>query len=182
MKETFLNLINYLKNPVLEKDSNTTLKYRFKIFFHLLIISIITGIIIAPFFAILEELQLVNMENHKIEAMFKDMGVLQIIALAAILVPIIEEAIFRAPITAFKKPLYFKVAFYSFALLFGFVHISNFDITTNVLLLSPLLVLPQILLGGYLGYIRVRFGIQWSMLLHGTYNCILILLSMLVES
>ena len=30
MKETFQNLIAYLKNPVLEKDSNESLNYRFK--------------------------------------------------------------------------------------------------------------------------------------------------------
>ena len=121
------------------------------------------------------------MENHKVDKMFKDMGILQMILLGAILVPVIEEVIFRGPITLFKNPKYFKFAFYFFALLFGFVHISNFEITTNVLLLSPVLVLPQILLGGYFGYIRVRFGIQWSMLLHGTYNCFFLLISFIIK-
>ena len=50
MKETFLNLINFLKNPISEEDSNKDLNYRFKIFFHILIISIVTGIIITPNF------------------------------------------------------------------------------------------------------------------------------------
>ena len=67
-------------------------------------------------------------------------------------------------------------------LLFGFVHITNFDFTTSVLLLSPILVLPQLLVGGYFGYIRVRFGLQWSILLHGSYNCFFILLSFIPES
>ena len=182
MKETFQNLIAYLKNPVLEKDTNTNLSYRFNIFLQILVISLLTGIVISPIFALFEALQWVNMDNHKVAAQFENMGILQIILLGAIVVPIIEEAIFRGSITAFKKPKSFKIAFYAFALLFGFIHISNFEITTNVLLLAPILVLPQILLGGYFGYIRVRFGIQWSMLLHGCYNGTLILLSFLFES
>ena len=181
MKETFRNLIAYLKNPVLEKDTNTNLNYRFTLFFKILIISLLTGIAISPIFALIEEMGWVNMENHKVEAMFENMGILQIFLLGAVLVPVIEEVLFRAPITAFKKGKSFKISFYVFALLFGFVHITNFDLTMNVILLSPLLVLPQILLGGYFGYIRVRFGLQWSMLLHGCYNGTLILLSFIFK-
>ncbi len=181
MKETFFNLVIYLKNPILEKDSNTDLKYRFKIFFHILIISVATGLIISPIFALIHELQWVNMENHQVEEMFKGMGIFQMILLGAIIVPIIEELIFRGPITSFKKPNSFKFGFYFFALVFGFIHISNFEMTKNVLILSPILVLPQLLLGGYFGYIRVRFGLQWSMLMHGTYNGLFILLGTLSE-
>ena len=181
MKETFLNLVDYLKNPILEKDTNTNLKYRFQIFFKILVISILTGFIITPIFALIQELDLVNMENHKLEEAFKDMGIPLMILIGAIIVPIIEEAIFRGPITLFSKPKSFKIAFYIFALIFGFVHLSNFELTTNVLLLSPILVLPQIILGGYLGYIRVRFGLQWSMLLHGTYNLFFLLISTIPE-
>ena len=169
MKETFLNLINYLKNPILEKDNNKDLKYRFKIFFHILIISILTGIIITPIFALFEE-------------MFAGMSKLLIILTGAIIVPAIEEVIFRGPITSFKSPKSFKIGFYVLTLLFGFVHISNFDFTTSVLLLSPILVLPQLLVGGYFGYIRVRFGLQWSMLLHGSYNCFFLLIAFIPES
>jgi membrane protease YdiL (CAAX protease family) len=181
MKETFQNLVTYLKNPVLEKDTNTDLKYRFQIFFKILVISILTGFIITPIFALIQELQLVNMENHKLEEAFKDMGIPLMILIGAIIVPIMEEALFRGPITLFTKPKSFKIVFYFFALIFGFVHISNFELTTNVLLLSPILVLPQIILGGYLGYIRVRFGLQWSMLLHGTYNLFFLLISTIPE-
>jgi membrane protease YdiL (CAAX protease family) len=177
MKETFQNLIAYLKNPILEKDSNESLNYRFKIFFYLLIISVITSVIVAPLFFVIEELNLVKMDTHKFEEMFKGMGILKILLIAAIITPIIEELIFRAPITAFKKPKSFKQSFYTFSITFGIIHIFNFEITTNVLLLTPLLILPQLLVGTYFGYIRVRFGILWSMLLHGCYNGILITMS-----
>ena len=177
MKETFQNLIAYLKNPVLEKDSNESLNDKFKIFFHLLIISLITSVIVTPFYFVIEELNLVKMDTHKVEEMFKGMGILEILLITAIITPIIEELIFRAPMTLFKKPKSFKYAFYVSFSLFGFIHIFNFELTTNVLLLTPLLVLPQLLVGSYFGYIRVRFGLLWSMLLHGCYNGILITMS-----
>ena len=55
MKETFQNLIAYLKNPVLEKDSNESLNYRFKIFFHLLLVSLLSSLIVTPLFFFIEE-------------------------------------------------------------------------------------------------------------------------------
>lgn len=181
MKETFENLIGYLKNPVLQKDDNTSLTYRVKIFFQLLLICILTGIAISPIYALFDTLEWIHMEDHKAEILFKDMTSIQVFLLGALLVPIIEETMFRAPITAFKKTRSFRIAFYAFALLFGFIHITNFELTTNVLLLAPLLVLPQILVGAYFGYIRVRFGLLWSMLLHGSYNAVFILLSFIPE-
>ncbi|WP_298764680.1 CPBP family intramembrane glutamic endopeptidase [uncultured Polaribacter sp.] len=179
MKETFKNLVNYLKNPVLEEDSNTDINYRLKIFGHLLIICLVTGLAISPLFSLLEYLNFIDMSTHKVEEMFANMSKTQVLLLGAVLTPLIEEAIFRAPLTLFKNKRNFKSAFYIFAILFGFVHIFNFEITTNVIILSPLLVLPQILLGGYLGYIRIRFGLIWAIALHGAYNGILILMSFL---
>lgn len=176
MKETFLNLIDYIKNPVLEKDLNTDTKYRFKIFLHLLVISIATGLVISPIFVILDEIGFVNMDNHKIDEMFKNLSLFQILLTGGIIAPVIEELIFRAPITSFKKPASFKIGFYVFAVLFGLVHLTNFDITPNVLIAAPLLVLPQIILGAYFGFIRVKFGLIWSMLLHGCYNSILMII------
>ncbi|QTD38488.1 CPBP family intramembrane metalloprotease [Polaribacter batillariae] len=179
MKETFLNLIAYFKNPILKQDSNTNLNYRFKLFFKLLLICVLTGIIITPIFALLEVLDWINMDAHEVEKMFKGMAKWKVLLLGAVVVPVLEELLFRAPITAFNKPKSFRFAFYFFALLFGFVHITNFKMTTNVLLLAPILVLPQILIGFYLGYIRVRLGLQWSMLLHGCYNGFFLAISFL---
>lgn len=181
MKDTFKNLIQYLKNPVLEKDPYLSLTYRFEVFFKILIISLLTGIIIAPIYSFLEYYQIIDMQSHKVEALFKDMSKLQILLIGAIAVPIIEELIFRAPIKSFSNPKSFKIGFYVFALLFGFMHITNFEINTTIILLSPVLVLPQILLGGYFGYIRVRLGLQWSMLLHSMYNGILFSIGFLIE-
>lgn len=177
MKQTFQELISYLKNPVLESDGNTDFRYRFTKFVHLLLICLATGILIMPLFSLIQELGWIDMENHAMEDMMKNYSNFLLFFLVVIVAPFFEEIIFRAPLTLFKSKSTFKIAFYTFALVFGLVHISNFGMTTNVLLLTPILVLPQLLLGGYLGFIRVRFGLHWSMALHACYNGILMLLS-----
>lgn len=175
MKETFTEIITYLKNPVLEKDSNQETSYRLRKFLNILIISIITGVILSPLFILIEKSGLVNLNDHAMEEMMRSMSKTVIFLFTVIAAPLIEELIFRAPITLFQNKNSFKIAFYTFALIFGLVHITNFNMTTNVLLLAPILVLPQIILGGYLGFIRVRFGLGWSILLHAAYNAFFIL-------
>ena len=174
MRQTFYELINYIKKPVLVEDLNKTKTYRFKKLFHLVLISLLTALASLVLIGLVDKLGLVNLaEDHKTEELLKSFSKIGIFFLIVILAPLLEEVIFRAPLTAFKKGLQFRIAFYAIAIIFGFIHITNYQISTNVLLLSPILVLPQILLGFYLGFIRVRFGLVWSIALHGIYNGIL---------
>ena len=177
MKETLNELVAYLKNPVLEKDQNQDNSYRLKKFLHLLVISILTAFIITPLFALIEHFGYVDMNTHAMEELIKSMSKLKLFLFVVVAAPLLEELFFRAPITLFHRKKYFKLIFYAFAFIFGFIHLSNFEITTNVLILAPILVAPQIILGGYLGFIRVRFGLIWSILLHASYNAFFILMS-----
>jgi membrane protease YdiL (CAAX protease family) len=177
MKKTFLELITYLKNPVLEKDSNTDFKYRIKKFCLILIICLLTVIAISPIFSIIEASNLINIEEHAMKDLMKRFSKPILFFLSVVFAPLLEELIFRAPLTLFKKKKSFKVAFYTFAIIFGLIHISNFKITENVLILAPLLLAPQIILGSFFGFIRVRFGLIWSIALHASYNGILLLLT-----
>lgn len=115
------------------------------------------------------------------EELMKNMSKLNVFLIVVIAAPLSEELLFRAPIAFFHHKKYFKLIFYTFAIAFGLVHLSNFEITTNVLLLAPILVAPQIILGGYLGFIRVRFGLIWSILLHASYNAFFVLISFAVD-
>jgi membrane protease YdiL (CAAX protease family) len=170
MLETFKILIDYLKNPKLEKDTNKSLRYRFLILYRLFIFCLFTGILLSFLFGFLEQLGLLDMNSHKLESAFKKLGSYKIILLGTIVAPVIEELIFRAPLVLFTSKKSFKI-------IFGFVHLSNYEITPKILLISPILVLPQIILGAYLGFIRIRFGLQWSILLHACYNGFLMLIS-----
>ena len=159
-------LIAFLKKPTLKKDENINFKYRLKSFIYLLIISLLTSICLSPIFAIIQETGLVNMDEHAMDEMMKKVSKPMLFFLVVIAAPFIEEFIFRGPITLFKNSKKFTIVFYSFAILFGFIHITNFTITKNVLLLAPFLVILQIFLGAYFGFIRIRFGLFWSIALH----------------
>jgi len=70
----------------------------------------------------------------------------------------------------------FKYFYYASSLAFGLLHIFNF--TGNVyLLLSFSLILtgPQIFLGFILGYIRINYGLRYSILFHIIVNTSLLL-------
>ena len=145
MKETINELITYIKNPVLEKDKNTNFVYRLKKLFSIFAISLLTSFFFTILISILEESGLFNSENHSVTDVFNKYGPVSFFIFAVIAAPLIEESIFRAPLTLFKKKQTFKIAFYVFALAFGFLHITNYEISTNVLIFSPILLLHKFL-------------------------------------
>jgi len=76
----------------------------------------------------------------------------------------------RGPMAWFERlfPGFFWLATLSFAL----VHLANFDARDDwgsQAILLPL-VLPQFILGGLLGYVRVRIGLLAAILLHAAHN------------
>jgi len=182
MIHTFLEVLHFIKNPIYQKDGNTNLKYRLLKFVHLLGISLFTSILILiPISFILKLSGLENIE-HDMDKLFQDKSIAYILLMVAVIAPIFEELIFRAPLALFKNKTYFKYAFWGSAITFGLIHIMNYEINTTVLLLAPLLIAPQTILGGYFGFIRIKFGLRWSMLLHACYNLILTVPALLFES
>ena len=174
-------LIQYLINPILLKDENKSYLYRFKILIYLLLISFIFSFFISTITRILTLIGVLHDVSHITDSLFDDSNGFKILFFAAILAPFIEESIFRGPLIYFKQPKAFKTAFYVIGIIFAYVHIFNFEITTNVLLFSPLLVAPQFFIGLIFGFIRIRFGLIWSILLHSIYNGILVSLFLLAS-
>ena len=184
MIKTIEALIKFIPNPVLEKDSNVSFTYRSKVLLSLIIISFISTFCITIFISFIEIAGLVETGRHSIEEIFKDKNSsnLKIFLIAVIGAPLIEELIFRAPLTLFKNPKYFKYAFYGFTLVFGYLHIFNYqDFNTSILIFSPILIAPQLVVGLYLGFIRIKFGLLWSIALHAMYNGVLMSLFLLVK-
>lgn len=64
----------------------------------------------------------------------------------------------------------FRYIFYLSVILFGSVHILNYGLTPENILLMPLLTLPQLLGGVVLGYIRVQYGFIYAIVVHGLNN------------
>jgi len=65
---------------------------------------------------------------------------------------------------------YFAQCCYLSALLFGVIHIQNYSGLSGLIWLTPLLVLPQTIIGFVITYLRVRMGFKWAVLAHSLYN------------
>ncbi|MBN1373734.1 CPBP family intramembrane metalloprotease [Candidatus Dojkabacteria bacterium] len=67
---------------------------------------------------------------------------------------------------------FYGVLLYSSILLFGLVHLTNFDNLSSVWYLAPIIILPQLVVGIALSYIRVRQGFLWGVLFHSLHNLV----------
>ena len=68
---------------------------------------------------------------------------------------------------------YFSLLFYLSAIIFGLVHISNFSKFVAPWYVYVLLILPQMMVGLFLWFVRVRFGLWFAILYHMLHNGIL---------
>jgi len=163
----------FFKNPIYIEEPYIT-KEKTQVFLKLTLIAV--GFSLALGFLIEGITTLVgfSFENHAVIEMFEDYSALTIFFFAVLLAPVLEEFIFRAPLGLFKNSKNFKYAFYISVLLFGLIHIGNYDNIEGYYWLIPVLVAPQISAGIFLGYIRTKLGLLWSMLLHAAHNLILI--------
>lgn len=72
---------------------------------------------------------------------------------------------------------HFCFIFYTSCILFGFYHIFNYTpFNLKLFILMPLIVLPQIVAGVFFGFIRMKFGIFYSIIFHSVTNVIPILI------
>lgn len=165
------------------------------------------------------------MEGHKLNALFDEYPLPVIALLAVVVMPLLEEIIFRLPIRFHSRAItfllafivlyvisatysnknivvtigvmvavgvcislyfiynkkiiaglgnfwqrHFAIVFYVFTLLFALVHLGNYPFSLVIVLLCPLLVSPQFLMGFMAGYLRVRFGFFWGVALHMLHN------------
>ena len=170
LKEVF----SFIKQPVYQEDDNFDLNHRFTIFLKLLGLSIVFSFILGMIASLVEQLFSLDFGKHALDEILEEYPLSYLFLGAVFAAPVLEELIFRGPFIFFKDSKHFKYSFYAFTLIFGFYHITNFEFTTTVLLFSPLLVAPQLSVGLFLGYIRIRFGLLWSIALHACYNLILI--------
>mgnify|MGYP000017216868 CR=1 FL=1 len=167
-------VFEFLKNPIYEEDTNNDFKYRLNVFFRLLVYALAISFVLGMFIGGLETLFGLDFGKHAIEDFMDTYSPWFLFGAAVLLAPLFEESLFRGPFLFFKGSRFFKLAFYLFTLVFGFYHITNFELTPTTLALSPLLVAPQLCIGVFLGFIRIRFGLLWAIALHACYNLIIV--------
>ena len=74
----------------------------------------------------------------------------------------------------------FAIFFYTLALIFGLMHITNYTEDVSTLwLFAPILVMPQILLSFTASFIRVSYGFFWAVFVHALNNFVAIMMVIL---
>ncbi|HMB61636.1 MAG TPA: CPBP family intramembrane glutamic endopeptidase [Eudoraea sp.] len=164
----------FLKHPDYKVDENLNIKYRLDLTLKLLGISLVISLVLGFLIGAVESLAEIDLGRHAMDVLFEQYSAIFILIAGVVLAPLLEEFFFRGPMIFFKKQAYFRYVFYMLTLAFGFYHLTNFEITPTILVLSPLLVAPQLCVGALLGFLRVRFGLLWAIGLHAAYNFVLI--------
>ncbi len=96
--------------------------------------------------------------------------VIVLVFIAALLVLLLSSNGVRAAISKFYHR-FFPLIFYGTVVIFALAHLGNFSDVQNWYV-APILVLPQALIGLFLGYVRVRNNIFWSIYFHAFHNMI----------
>ena len=205
---TFHALWRFIKKPVELSEDKASLQLKIGTCGALFLIQIPPLLVLMALVGGLEQLGLWDEDMHSLQKIFQEMEPVLIFFFAVIMAPLLEEVMFRL-ILRFRsnflilwsihigvalhlgqKRSLLKIArkvwdkfygwiFYLMALAFGLMHIMNFEPSLNIYLLAPILVAPQILIGINLGYLRVRFGLIWSILFHAFYNGVLMSIALL---
>lgn len=71
---------------------------------------------------------------------------------------------------------YFKYIIWIIPIYFWLIHIINYEVNATNIFLAPLLLMPQIIIGWVLGYIRLINWIISAIIFHSLYNSSIILL------
>ncbi len=205
---TFHALWRFIKKPVELSEDKASLQLKIGTCGALFLIQIPPLLVLMALVGGLEQLGLWDEDMHSLQKIFQEMEPVLIFFFAVIMAPLLEEVMFRL-ILRFRsnflilwsihigvalhlgqKRSLLKTArkvwdkfygwiFYLMTMAFGLMHIMNFEPSLNIYLLAPILVAPQILIGINLGYLRVRFGLIWSILFHAFYNGVLMSIALL---
>ena len=207
-KAVRLDLLAFLKNPEDKPDPIQTWSEKAKKLFSLLILDIPIMILLIGVLSGLQAVGLFNDESNKLGMLINTMPVWILIFVLVILIPFFEELIFRlylrykynylarffiflSLIAGVKNHDQFEVwlsdfctkrylfIFYFSALLFGYVHLTNYNNSISIILLSPIIIAPQFISGLFIGYLRVRHDLVTGYLMHALHNAIFVCIPLL---
>lgn len=182
MKKHLIDFFDFIKNPKDEKSKETDSSYKWKVLFSLLFFEFVFIMFYLPL------LSLVNESFEFDEAYDLDLTLYVQFLLFILLIPFVEELIFRFPLRRrglFKVFFdlniwnkYYKWFFYCSVLTFGFIHITNYEINSIwIIILAPFIVLSQIIGGAIMAYLRIRFNFWMGFFYHALWNFIFVFLA-----
>lgn len=190
-------LLQYVKNPHENYNENLSLGKKLKAITALYLTEIVfTIVIVYPLLYLIDEVYHLRYTNE-----LSRMNIYELILLAVLVVPFLEEVVFRYSLKyknnpaarfldIFSKEKIFKkfwlsnyrFFFYASAIVFGLVHITNYEnkFTAFFLALSPFIILSQLASGFVLGYLRVRLGFLWGFMYHAIWNFVAFIIPFLI--
>ncbi len=130
---------HFVRKPSYVPYSNIRLQLKWRIFLNVLGWNFAFGIGLALFLNSLATFLNIDIGDHKTEDLFENYSSIAIFFLMVLIAPIVEEIIFRGPLIFFKRSSYFPWVYYFSCLLFGLVHLGNFDNANDLLWLTPIL-------------------------------------------
>lgn len=164
------DVLLFVRDPQYRQDSNISFIYRAKACVNLLFWAIGIGLGLSVLLGLISSYIPWDLDDHLFQEMLEDYPATMIVFLAVGLAPALEELVFRGPLWFFRNTPNFKGVFYLLTTVFALVHLSNFQNLKEIWLLTPILIAPQLNVGIFLGFIRVRFGLLWSIGFHAAYN------------
>lgn len=205
----FSELKAFFRAPFDTLATDATLGDKIGLLFKLLVLDLVIALMLGGVIGLVESLDIVDMDNHAVAQALQQFTVWQIMLIAILGTPFVEELVFRLPLRYETNPIaglariftprlavddaeviaakrratwdqYYRFTFYGLAIAFALIHLTNYpELSLGLLLLSPLLVAPQFVMGCLAGYLRVRFGFIWAFLLHALHNLVLVGLAVL---
>lgn len=151
--------------PIMEELSFRLALNNFSSKFLAVSVSILLGMFLGAY--LLKSLWLPNSYLAQILTVY-----IYIVLSSGVLYLILRSDFFKSKFDRIKtlwntKPGYI---FYLIAAFFAILHINNLEIRTNDLIFIPLIILPYFIYGLSLGYLRIRLGIEYSIILHVIIN------------
>jgi membrane protease YdiL (CAAX protease family) len=176
LKRDFFNLLQFIKKPD-DVQMQLSVKQKCLLIFNLLLVEIIFLI----FFVVPADYFVRKCISVKTSDAFKNLGLSEMIFLAVIAAPVIEELVFRYALRynrLFSKCIsrknwnkIFPYMVYISCIIFGFIHLDNYIHDSLMFyVLSPLIILSQLSGSLVLSYIRIRLNIFCSMIYHCLWN------------
>ena len=208
-QETVQDVRAYLKRPYDQKNSGENDSVRLRRLGNVLLLDLILMALLIGLLSVLESAGWLPIDENQLAEFLGQFPIWQLLLLVVLVVPFFEELIFRLYLrfdrNIFILPILFigglmgeetkqnttlslrqawdfwyPYIFYFAAIIFGIVHISNYEMTTEVLWAAPILVLPQIVVGLLLGYLRVKQGFIWGFFLHALHNLVFVGVPLLI--
>lgn len=208
VKEAFKDWVAFLKNPKDERIANLSFAHKMKMTGILFLIELPVILAFIITITLITQLKVIDLGKHSMEDLLTDFSYFEVILILVLIVPFVEELIFRLPLRYKRNYLLrslvwivsktglvekeklneyvqknwksaFGYFFYIMAFSFGFIHLTNFEKAGELIFLLPLLTLTQCVGGLIMGYLRVKLGFLWGYIYHSSFKFIFITLGFL---